>query len=66
MIIGKVTQGKLKNKSIEIEFGESWTDTIVKVNGKKLDYVEEVNIKIEVAEPTRITITTQHIGGNEK
>lgn len=55
-IISKPATGIYKDKEIEVEFGKSYEDTFVKVDGKIIKGVQFVGIKCRVGEMTKLVI----------
>jgi len=55
-IIAKPARGVWKDKNIEVEFGNSYENTVIKVNGKKLKNVIFVGIKCRVGGLTTLVI----------
>ncbi len=48
--------GRFKGDQIEVIFGKSYQDTIIKVNGKKIDLVQAVYLKCVVGQVTKMTL----------
>ena len=55
-ITGMCYQGIYKDKEIEIEFGDHANNTIVKIGGKQIDSIQEINVGVSVGEPVILKI----------
>jgi hypothetical protein len=60
IIVGKVMYGAVADQRIAIHVGKDWKDTYVTLDGKKLQDVTQIQLTIEVGQPTLLQIT-QHI-----
>jgi hypothetical protein len=56
IIVAEVKKGRYKDSQIELEIGSSAMDSLIKINGKRFDWVQAVHIHIKVGEPTKMVI----------
>jgi hypothetical protein len=57
IIVGKVMYGAVADQRIEIHVGKDWKDTHIYLDGQELHDVTQIQLTIEVDQPTLLQIT---------